>query len=70
MYEELVGGCVGRWGKQDDKTKKFCEEFNNWIAQISDDSKDIIVELIKKFCYYPHSETNMLLMKLHNSLIS
>lgn len=69
-YHEIVTDCIGRWGTPDEKIERFCDKFNDWISQISEDNHETVVELLKKFNYYPHNVTNKLLEKLHKRLIT
>lgn len=70
VTQNIIEDCLNRWESQDDKTKKFSEQFREWIAQIPDDTKPIIYKLLESFEYYTHSIVNNRLIEMHLKLIT
>jgi hypothetical protein len=69
-FNSLISDCIKKWGSEDERTQLFSELLSSWLDNVSVENRPLFIELLKKFCYYPHDITNQLLGTLYQRLLS
>lgn len=70
---EFVNKCLAQWQGEfslDERLKSFSNRFDEWLEQISEESRDIVKILIYNMSYYSNQSTNKWLEKLHKDLLA
>jgi len=71
-YQKIAEKYIRHWHTStelDERLQTFLNEFENWMMQLSDEVKPIVLVLLDNFNYYSHYDANRWLVNLHNNLV-
>lgn len=68
LLNKVVNSCLARWNSDDERTKFFCDHFKEWLQQMPEDMKPIVLELLDEFDYYSQEYVNESFVSLHQRL--
>lgn len=68
-YNQIRSECLIRWKYEDERIKYFSDKFGEWFKSIPKGANEIFINLLSRFCYYPHRQVNEYLVSLHSILI-